>query len=311
MLDAAYHGNTQALVDISPYKHDGPGGQGAPAWAHKALMPDPYRGVYKGYDVGTGTRYAAHVQRLVAELAANRQEPAAFIAESVLGCGGQIVLPAGYLAAAFEHVRGAGGVCIADEVQVGFGRVGSHFWGFETQGVVPDIVTLGKPIGNGHPLGAVVTTPAIADAFANGMEYFNTFGGNPVSCAIGEAVLDVIEGEELQAHAAAVGRDFLAGLRDLQARHELIGDVRGLGLFVGVELVLDRTTLAPAPEHAAYIANRMRDHGIFISTDGPLHNVLKLKPPLPFSHADAERVIATLDRILQETPVDYQLTIAK
>ena len=309
MLDAAYHGNTQAMVDISPYKHDGPGGQGAPGWAHKALMPDPYRGVYKGYEVETGKRYAAHVQCLVAELAANGQEPAAFIAESVLGCGGQIVLPAGYLAAAFEHVRGAGGVCIADEVQVGFGRVGSHFWGFETQGVVPDIVTLGKPIGNGHPLGAVVTTSAIADAFANGMEYFNTFGGNPVSCAIGEAVLDVIEGEKLQAHAAAVGGDFLAGLRELQTQHELIGDVRGLGLFVGVELVHDRTTLAPAPEHAAYIANRMRDHGIFISTDGPLHNVLKLKPPLPFSHADAARVVATLDRILQETPIDDQSTM--
>jgi 4-aminobutyrate aminotransferase-like enzyme len=207
-------------------------------------------------------------------------------------------------------MRELGALCISDEVQVGFGRVGECFWGFELHGVVPDIVTMGKPIGNGHPIGAVVTTREIAEAFDNGMEYFNTFGGNPVSCAIGEAVLDVIEAEELQAHAAAVGSALLAGLRELQARHELIGDVRGLGLFVGVELVLDRTTLAPAPGHAAYIANRMRDHGIFISTDGPLHNVLKLKPPLPFSHADAERVIATLDRILQETPANYQLTIA-
>ena len=205
-----------------------------------------------------------------------------------------------YLAAAYDHVRSAGGVTIADEVQVGFGRVGSHFWGFESQGVTPDIVTLGKPIGNGHPLGAVVTTPAIADAFANGMEYFNTCGGNPVSCAVGMAVLDVIEEEGLQAHAADVGTAFLAGLTALQREHALIGDVRGLGLFVGVELVLDRETLEPAGEHASYIANRMRDHGIFISTDGPMHNVLKLKPPMPFSRTDAGRVVVLLDNILRE-----------
>jgi 4-aminobutyrate aminotransferase-like enzyme len=299
-LDAAYHGNTQALVDISPYKHAGPGGQGAPAWAHTALMPDPYRGRYRGYGADAGAAYAADVKRLVDQGRETGHGVAALIAESVLGCGGQIVLPDNYLAAAYDHVRSAGGVTIADEVQVGFGRVGSHFWGFETQGVAPDIVTLGKPIGNGHPLGAVVTTPAIADAFANGMEYFNTFGGNPVSCAVGMAVLDVIEEEGLQAHAADVGTAFLAGLTALQREHALIGDVRGLGLFVGVELVLDRETLEPAGEHASYIANRMRDHGIFISTDGPMHNVLKLKPPMPFSREDADRVVETLDRILCE-----------
>ena len=220
-----------------------------------------------------------------------------------MGCGGQIVLPDGYLSAAFQHVRTAGGVCIADEVQVGFGRVGSHFWGFETQGVVPDIVTMGKPIGNGHPLGAVVTTPAIADAFANGMEYFNTFGGSPVSCAIGLAVLDVIKAEGLQAHALQVGQRLLAGLRGLMERHPLIGDVRGLGLFVGVELVLDHTTLAPAGAHAAYVAERMRDYGILISTDGPFHNVLKLKPPLVFGEQDADRLVATLDKVLGEDAV--------
>ncbi len=299
-LDAAYHGNTQALVDISPYKHAGPGGQGAPGWAHTALMPDPYRGRYRGYGADAGVAYAADVKRLIDEGRETGHKVAAFIAESVLGCGGQIVLPDNYLAAAYDHVRSAGGITIADEVQVGFGRVGSHFWGFETQGVVPDIVTLGKPIGNGHPLGAVVTTSAIADVFANGMEYFNTFGGNPVSCAIGMAVLDVIEEETLQAHAAEVGRAFLAGLAALQREHALIVDVRGLGLFVGVELVLDRETLEPAGEHASYIANRMRDHGIFISTDGPLHNVLKLKPPMPFSQTDADRVLEILGNILRE-----------
>jgi 4-aminobutyrate aminotransferase-like enzyme len=220
-----------------------------------------------------------------------------------LGCGGQIVLPDAYLAEAYRHVRAAGGICIADEVQVGFGRAGSHMWGFETQGVVPDIVTLGKPIGNGHPLGAVVTTPEIADAFANGMEYFNTFGGNPVSCAIGLAVLDVIEEEGLQAHALRVGGRLMSGLRGLMEQYSLIGDVRGLGLFIGVELVLDRQTLEPAGEHASYIAERMRDHGILISTDGPFHNVLKLKPPLVFDEADANRLVATLAEILDEDPI--------
>jgi 4-aminobutyrate aminotransferase-like enzyme len=240
------------------------------------------------------------VRDLVAQVQQQRRGVAAFIAESVLGCGGQIVLPDNYFAEAYRHVRAAGGVCIADEVQVGFGRVGTHWWGFETQGVVPDIVTMGKPIGNGHPLGAVVTTPEIADAFANGMEYFNTFGVNPVSCAIGLAVLDVIQEEGLQAHALRVGNRLLDGLRSLMDKHPLIGDVRGLGLFVGIELVLDRNTLASAGAHASYVAERMRDHGILISTDGPFHNVLKLKPPLVFDEQDADRLVATLDKVLAE-----------
>lgn len=293
VLDGAYHGNTNLLIDLSPYKHDGPGGRGTPAYVHKAVMPDPYRGVYKGYQ--TGKRYARHIRAI---LAANPERVAGFLCESVLGCGGQVVLPDDYLKLAFGQVREAGGVCIADEVQVGFGRVGSHFWGFETQGVVPDIVTMGKPMGNGHPLAAVVTTRAIADSFANGMEYFNTFGGNPVSCAMGLAVLDVIEQEGLQANAEAVGAYLLAGFRGLMAKHALIGDVRGVGLFVGVELVRDRVGLVPAGEEARFIANQMRQRGILISTDGPFHNVLKLKPPLVFSQADADLVITHLDEVL-------------
>jgi 4-aminobutyrate aminotransferase-like enzyme len=191
-------------------------------------------------------------------------------------------------------------VCIADEVQTGFGRVGSHFWAFETQGVVPDIVTLGKPMGNGHPIGAVITTPEIAAAFANGMEYFSTYGGNPVSCAIGLAVLDVIADEGLQGNARTLGRELLAGLRELGARHPLIGDVRGLGLFLGVELVRDRTTLEPAADEAGYVASRMREKGVLVSTDGPLHNVLKIKPPLVFTGEDAAHLVATLDAVLSE-----------
>lgn len=300
ILDGAYHGNLTSLVDISPYKFDGPGGEGAPPHVHKVPLPDPYRGPYKSYSPETGARYADHIRERIDALEEQDRGISAFIAESLPGCGGQIVLPDGYFKEAFRHVRAAGGVCIADEVQVGFGRVGSHFWGFETQGAVPDIVTLGKPIGNGHPLGAVVTTPEIAGAFDNGMEYFNTFGGNPVSCAIGLAVLDIIEEEGLQANALEVGGHLLEGLRALASDHPIIGDVRGMGLYVGVELVLDRDTLEPGGHQASYVANRMRDHGVLISTDGPLHNVLKIKPPLVFTRENADYLLHCLGKVLEE-----------
>lgn len=300
-VDVAYHGHTQALIEISPYKHDGPGGKGRPPYVQKVIMPDPYRGPYTGYSVESGKRYAMHVQQAIEQIHAQGRGVAAFICESLPGCGGQIVFPPGYMAEAFRYVRAAGGVCIADEVQVGFGRVGSHFWGFQTQGVTPDIVTMGKPAGNGHPLAVVATTPEIADRFANGMEYFNTFGGNPVSCAIGLAVLDVIERERLQQNALEVGAYLREGLRRLQARHPLIGDVRGLGLYIGVELVLDPETLEPAGEHAAYVANRMRDYGVLISTDGPFHNVLKIKPPIIFSRSDADHLLWALGEVLQDS----------
>jgi len=299
VLEGAYHGNLTSLVEISPYKFDGPGGSGAPSHVHKLPVPDAYRGLYRNGDTHLSSRYAAHVGK-----ALERAEPhggaAAFICESILSCAGQVVLPEGYLNDVYFQVRRAGGVCIADEVQVGFGRAGSRFWAFELQDVVPDIVTLGKPIGNGHPLGAVITTPEIASAFANGMEYFNTFGGNPVSCAAGLAVLDVIEAEDLQARAQATGEYLSAALRELAGRHDLIGDVRGPGLFLGIELVLDRETLEPAGTQAGYIAERMRDMGILTSTDGPWHNVLKIKPPLPFNCRDADRFVETLDGILRE-----------
>jgi 4-aminobutyrate aminotransferase-like enzyme len=178
--------------------------------------------------------------------------------------------------------------------------VGTHFWAFEAQGVVPDIVTMGKPIGNGHPLGAVVTTPAIAASFANGMEYFNTFGGNPVSCSVGLAVLDVIEREGLQEHARETGTDLRAGLRALMDRHQLLGDVRGTGLILAIELVRDRATLEPAPRHAAYVVERMRERGILLSTEGPLHTVIKMKPPLAFTGTNAKRLVHELDETLLE-----------
>ena len=295
VLDGAYHGHLTSLIAISPYKFDGPGGQGVPPHGKVALAPDTYRGPYRGPDAAV--RYAESVRDAADELG---QPLCAFICESLLGCGGQIEFPPGYLQQVYHHVRQRGGVCIADEVQVGFGRVGTHFWGFETQGVVPDIVVLGKPMGNGHPLAAVVTTRAIADSFNNGMEFFSTFGGNPVSCAIGMAVLDVIEDEGLQEKALNTGRYLFARLKALQRVHPVMGDVRGRGLFLGVELVLDRKLRTPASDVAAYVTNRMRDRGVLISTDGPFHNVLKIKPPLAFNQADADQLTATLDSILHE-----------
>ena len=204
---------------------------------------------------------------------------------------------------AYAHIRAAGGLCLADEVQVGFGRVGSHMWAHETQGVVPDIVTLGKPIGNGHPMAAVVTTEAVAAAFANGMEYFNTFGGNPVSAEIGLAVLDVIRDERLMHHCKVTGERLMAGARALATRHEIIGDVRGHGLFNGIELVRNRATLEPAAEELDFvIAEMKRKHRILLSSEGPHHNVLKVKPPAPFGAAECDRFLAALDETLTALP---------
>ncbi len=203
---------------------------------------------------------------------------------------------------AYRHVRAAGGVCIADEVQVGFGRLGTHFWGFETQNVVPDIVVLGKPIGNAFPLAAVVTTREIAESFNNGMEFFSTFGGNPVSCAVGLAVLDVVREEQLQENALRVGKDWIAALENLQKTYPLIGDVRGSGLFLGLDLVRSRETREPAPHQASYLVNRLREEGILAGTDGPHHNVIKLRPPLVFSQTDATYFCSTLEAILGEDP---------
>jgi 4-aminobutyrate aminotransferase-like enzyme len=292
VLDHAYHGNSPSLIEISPYKCEGRGGQGLAVHARKTPCPDTYRGKHRGADAGT--RYGEEVARALAA----QESPGAFLAESLIGCGGQIVPPDGFFREAYAAARDAGAVCIADEVQVGFGRVGSHLWAFESHGVVPDIVTLGKPIGNGHPLAAVVTTPEIAASFDNGMEYFNTFGGNPVSCEIGLAVLDVIEQEGLQARAQALGRRFLDGLTELAGRHERIGDVRGRGLFLGIELVNDRETRTPDSDAAERLVEKMKDRGFLLSTDGPDHNVIKIKPPMVLTATDVDATVAALDEEL-------------
>jgi 4-aminobutyrate aminotransferase-like enzyme/Ser/Thr protein kinase RdoA (MazF antagonist)/murein DD-endopeptidase MepM/ murein hydrolase activator NlpD len=300
VVDGAYHGNLSSLVEISPYKFDGPGGRGAPPHLKKALLPDVFRGLFRRPDPEAGRKYAQSVEEVIEGLRLQGLSPASFIGESLMSCAGQIVLPDGYLRTVYRAVRAAGGVCIADEVQVGFGRVGTHFWGFETQGVVPDIVTLGKPMGNGHPLGAVITTPEIAASFRTGMEYFNTYGGNPVSCAAGLAVLDVIRDEGLQANALAVGNHLRAGLEKLKGRYPLLGDVRGLGLFLGIELVRDSRTLEPADGEASYIVERMRDKRVLASTDGIFHNVIKIKPPLVYTKDNADTFLGKLEDVLQE-----------
>ncbi len=302
VLESAYHGNTTSLIDISPYKHDGPGGAGAPEWVHVAKLPDVYRGPHKASDPEAGAKYAGSVRDAIRRGVAAGRTVAGFIAETCPSVGGQLVFPPGYLAQVYGYVRAAGGICIADEVQTGLGRMGTSFWAFEDQGVVPDIVVMGKPLGNGHPLAAVVTTREIAKAFDNGMEFFSTFGGNTVSCAVGIAVLDVVRDEKLQGHARDVGESMGAKLRELIDRHEIVGDVRGSGLFWGVELVRDRATLEPAGEEASFVANRMRERGVLLGTDGPYHNVIKIRPPMPFTEADGELLVYELERALGQLP---------
>ncbi|MBW4362365.1 aminotransferase class III-fold pyridoxal phosphate-dependent enzyme [Flavobacterium taihuense] len=300
VLDHAYHGTSTVAMEMSPYKFDSKGGSGKMPWIHKAINPDLYRGPFKYGDENAGEKYAADVQRIIEDLG---KAPAVFICETLLGVGGQIPLPKNYLKTVYDHVRKAGGICIADEVQVGFGRVGDAFWGFELQDVVPDIVVLGKPIGNGHPLAAVIVTNEIADAFNNGLEYFNTFGGNPVSMTAGLAVLDVIQEEEMQQHAKEVGNHLMGGLRELMQKHPIISDVRGHGLFIGAEMVKDRITMEPAIPEIDIVVEKMKEKGYLLSTDGPLHNVLKIKPPMPFNKQNADEMVQFLDVILSEIKI--------
>lgn len=301
VLEHAYHGHTNTLIVISPYKFGGPGGTGKKSWVHVAPLADDYRGLYRRGESQIGAKYAQHVGEICQTLL-SRGSPPTFIAETLPSVAGQIVFPANYLSEVYRHVRAAGGVCIADEVQVGFGRLGTHFWGFETQHVVPDIVVLGKPIGNGFPLAAVVTTKEIAASFDNGMEFFSTFGGNSVSCAVGLAVLDVLQEEHLQQNALHTGNYWMAALRNLQRSYRLIGDVRGFGLFLGLDLVRSKESREPAPNQASYVVNRLREQAILTGTDGPHHNVIKLRPPLIFSHSDADHFCSTFESILREDP---------
>ena len=300
VIDHAYHGHLSSLIELSPYKFNRRGGSGCPNHTHVVPIPDGFRGPFRYDDPDYGRSYALQAKTVIERAKSNDRKIAAFFAESLLGCGGQIPLPDNYLGHVYGSVREAGGVCIADEVQVGFGRVGTHFWGFQQQHVVPDIVTMGKPIGNGHPLAAVVTSREIAEAFDSGMEYFNTFGGNPVSCAVGMAVLDVIENEHLQEQALDLGSWLLERLGQIKAEFDCVGDVRGSGLFLGIELIQDQDRLTPAADLARSVVERMKRKQILLSTDGPFENVIKFKPPMVFNRDDGERLLTTLQNSLKE-----------
>jgi alanine-glyoxylate transaminase/(R)-3-amino-2-methylpropionate-pyruvate transaminase len=289
-LRNGYHGGNSSgmgLTSHSTWKFNVPGGFGV----HHAIAPDPYRGIYAG-DPEAGRKYADDVKSVIDF--ATPGKIGGFFAESIQGVGGAVVYPDGYLKAAYEHVHNAGGLCIADEVQTGFGRTGTHYWGFETQGVIPDIVTMAKGIGNGVPLGAVVTTPEIAKVLASRI-HFNTFGGNPVVCAQGKAVLEVIEKEGLQANSLEVGGYLQDGFRKLAGKHNVIGDVRGKGLMLGVELVKDRTTKVPAKEETIHVFETAKDLGLLIGKGGFYGNVLRIKPPMCFTKADADFLLEVVD----------------
>jgi alanine-glyoxylate transaminase/(R)-3-amino-2-methylpropionate-pyruvate transaminase len=293
-LRNAYHGGSpsaMALTSHHTWKFNVPHSFGV----QHARMPDLYRGPFGSDDPDAGKKYAADVEDLVRFGTSGRI--AAFIAESIQGVGGTVVFPDGYLKHAYAHARAAGGLCIADEVQTGFGRTGTHFWGFETQGVIPDIVTMAKGIGNGCPLAAVVTTPEIAKTLATRI-HFNTFGGNPVSMAQGRAVLRVIEKEGLQANSLKIGSRLTAGFHRLAEKHSLIGQVRGLGLMLGMELVKDRATKEPARDECAAVFEKCKDLGLLIGKGGLFGNVLRLKPPMCITEADADFMIEVIEEAL-------------
>lgn len=294
--EVGYHGNANMCIDISSYKFDGKGGNGAPEHTHIFPLPDTFRGKYR--DENAATKYAEEVQKCIDNIQQKGRNVGGFILEPIISCGGQVELPKGFLAQAYQLIRNAGGICISDEVQVGCGRLGKTFWGFQLHNVTPDIVTIGKPLGNGHPIAAVACTQKVADAFANGMEYFNTFGGNPVSCAIATEVLRTVKREKLQENALEVGEYLKSELTVLSKEFPIIGDVRGQGLFLGIELV--DTELNPLANQTDYLANRMKDHGILMSTDGPDHNVLKIKPPIVFTKENAEELIFYLKKVFAE-----------
>ncbi len=289
VLEHGYHGHTMAAIDVSHYKYNREGGRKR----HIIQLPLP-KVFGSGYaDESLAERHFSEVT--LKNLERHPGEIAAFIAEPIVGCGGQVPLAPGYLKRIYPEIRNSGGLCISDEVQVGFGRLGDHFWGFEMHGVIPDIVVIGKPMGNGHPIGAVVTTEAIAKSFEEGPEFFSSFGGNPVSCAIGKAVLDVIDEEKLQENALQVGNHLIATIKEMQQKVHYIADIRGSGLFLGVELQ-DKNG-QPATELAAKIKNGLRDKHILIGTDGPYDNVLKIKPPLSFTTENSVKLTTAMMEI--------------
>ena len=289
----AYHGNTMATFEITT--SDIPADE-RPDYVATVPVPCTYRGPYTGPDAGE--RYAAHVHEALATLEHRGIKPAAFIIDTIASSGAVITPPPGYLSAVAKIIRDAGGLFIADEVQPGFARTGRNFWGYQADGFVPDIVTMGKPMGNGHPLAGIVTRSDIVEEFAAKGHYFNTFGGNPVSCAAGLAVLDTLEQENLQQNAHDVGQYLVNGLRTLAERHEAIGDVRGSGFFLGLELVEDREYKTPATSLTRNVVNDLRERGLLTGSIGPFDNVIKLRCPMVFSRENADTALGIIDETL-------------
>jgi 4-aminobutyrate aminotransferase-like enzyme/Ser/Thr protein kinase RdoA (MazF antagonist) len=302
-LDHGYHGNTTGAIDISAYKFNAPGGVGKPDWVWLMDIPDVYGGRFRQPEADCAQLYSDQVDDVINGINDMGGKLAGFIAETFPSVGGQIIPPQGYLQRVYRKIRAAGGLCIADEVQTGLGRLGQYYFAFEQQEVVPDIVVLGKPIGNGHPIGVVVTTREIADSFAEGPEFFSTFGGSTLSCVVAKEVLDIVDDDALQANALRVGKQALEGFALLKEKHAIIGDVRGIGLFIGIAFVTDQTQRKPATAVATYVVNRLRDHRIFAGLEGPDNNVLKIRPPLTIEADDVVMLLETLDMILSETAV--------
>lgn len=326
-VEGAYHGNLSSTMAISPYKNDHLIGYKAPKWAHVAPIPCEYRGKYTrdslvkqqqqqqqahGAADTIGRLYALSAVELIERAKARGRQVAAFFIESMISCGGQTPLPHGYLRHLQYYLHQQGSLLVCDEVQTGFGRCGKRMWAFQLDGndIKPDIVTVGKPMGNGFPVSAVITTPEIAAAFKEiGTEYFNTFGGNPVSCAAAMAVLDELEERKLVDQADRIGAFMLDELRLLQANSSFIGDVRGSGFFIGIELVEDKTSKRPASQAARYCVNRFRDEKILMSVEGRQNNVLKFKPPMVFSMDNGRRFLDVLAQALSE--LESQRDVAK
>ena len=299
VMNNAYHGHTNSLIDLSPYKFNSKGGEGKKDYVHVLRMPDEIRGKWTNKNYKWVNKYIDEAEDVISKTFNKKNSLSSFFFESILGCGGQIELPKGYLKNIFKLVRKKNALCIADEVQTGFGRVGSNFWAFQEHGIVPDIVTLGKPMGNGHPIAAVVTTKKIADTFNNGMEYFNSFGGNPVSCAVGNAVLDVIEKDNLQKNSKVVGDYFIKKLTQIQKKFpNYISKISGKGLFIGIDFICNGDFLLPDAKLATKLINSLRLKGILLSTDGPFNNVIKIKPPLVFNKDNVDFVCNEINGFL-------------
>jgi|TARA_B100000959_G_scaffold282761_1_gene349925 4-aminobutyrate aminotransferase-like enzyme/Ser/Thr protein kinase RdoA (MazF antagonist) len=303
VFEGGYHGSTNSTIEISNYKYMGKGGSGESKHVHSIPMPDVFRGKYTGLE--SSKDYVNEVAKKVDKIKSKGKSIAGMIIEPIISCGGQIELPNNFLKNTYKIIKKNKGLLVSDEIQTGFGRVGEKFWGFQLHDVIPDIVTLGKPMGNGHPIGAVICTKEIADKFNNGMEFFSSFGGNPVSCSIALSVLKELKKNKLQKNAEIIGNYIKSELKKVSKEFPIISNVRGKGLFLGFELTSNK--LNPLPDQTNYLVNRMKEYGILMSSDGIDKNVIKIKPPLVFNKDNTDTLIYFLRKVLKEDPMNIKL----